>query len=222
MKRRALAERAAQETPVSGDKKPALLRVITISRQAGSGGRTLGPRIAAALNFQFVDRQILDLVVKNTGARERLINSLDERTRNGIDLWVEGILTRRYVDRSEYAHWLAKTITVLAEDGESVILGRAGNVILGRRGGLHVRVVAPKEVRIQNLVEFDGLSTSDAQARVERLDYERRRFYHEYFDADINNPQDYHLIINTGRVDIESAAEIVLVAWKRYQAAQRP
>lgn len=220
MKRRALAERATQAKPPTGEKSAAPLRVITVSRQAGSGGRTLAPRIASLLDFEFVDRQILDLLIQNTGARDRLINSLDERTRSGIELWVEGILTQRYVDHSEYIRWLAKTVTVLAEDGDSVILGRGGNVILGSRGGLHVRVVAPKEFRIDNLVRYDNLSPADARKRVGESDEERRRFYRDGFGADIDNPEDYHLVINTGRVDIDSAVEIVLDAWKRHLASE--
>jgi len=222
IKRRELAQRAAEAKADTGEEeKPAPLRVVTISRQAGSGGRTLAPRIASLLDFEFIDRQILDLLVKNTGARERLINSLDERTRSGIDLWVEGALTRRYVDRAEYTQWLAKTIVALAEHGDSVILGRGGNVILGPRGGLHIRVVAPKEIRTENLVKYDGLSPDDARKRIEKLDGERRRFYREGFGADIDNPEDYHLIINMGRIDLESAAEVVLAAWKRHLAAAR-
>ena len=216
MKQRALAEQAAREPAASGEIKAGPLRVITISRQAGSGGRALGAQLAERLGFEFVDRQILELLVKNTGARERLIGSLDERTRSGIDLWVEGVLTQRYIDREEYAHWLARTINVLAENGNCVILGRAGNVILGQRGGLHVRVVAPKQVRIASLVNYDALSLQDARKRVETLDEERRRFYRDSFNADIDNALDYNLIINTGRVNLPTALDLIVAGWHRY------
>ena len=221
MKQRALREQAVREQTVSGEIRTAPLRVITISRQAGSGGRTLGPQLASRLGFEFVDRQILDLLVKNTGARERLIDSLDERARSGIELWVEGILTQRYIDREEYVRWLAKTINVLAENGNCVILGRAGNVILGPRGGFHVRVVAPKELRIANLVNFEGLSIPDAQKRVETLDEERRRFYRDCFNADIDNPLDYNLIVNTGRMGLATALDLIVAAWYRYVSGEK-
>jgi len=220
MKRRALAERAAQEQAAARQPSPGPLRVITISRQAGSGGRKLAPQIASMLDFEFIDRQILELLIKNTGAHERLINLLDERTQSGIDLWVEGVVTRRYVDKTEYAHLLAKTINVLAANGHSVILGRGANVILGKRGGFHVRIVAPKEVRIANLVTFEDLSLDDARKRIETLDDERRKFYHDTFNADVNNPEDYHLIVNTGKVSLSAAAQIILAGWNSHLAEQ--
>jgi cytidylate kinase len=220
MKRRALAERAVQYPVETGAKQPMPLQAITISRQAGSRGRTLAAQISSELGFEFIDRQILELLVKNTGARKRLIDSLDERTRSGIDLWVEGILTRRYIDRTEYTRRLAEAITVMAEDGDAVILGRGGNIILGQRGGLHIRIVAPIQSRVDNICRYEGLSPVEARARVEKLDDERRRFYRDNFDADIDNPWDYHLMINTARVEFNTAIEIILVAWRRYLAGE--
>lgn len=219
MKRRALAERAAQAAAETLDKKSMPMRVITVSRQAGSRGRTLAARIAAELGFEFVDRQILELLVKDTGARKRLIDSLDERTRSAIDLWVEGILTRRYIDRAEYSHRLARIMTILADGGDAVILGRGGNIILGKRGGFHIRIVAPAQSRVDNLCRFEGLSPADASARIEVLDDERRRFYRDNFIADIDNPNDYHLMINTARIDFAAAQELILAAWRRYLTA---
>ena len=58
---------------------PPPLRVITISRQTGSGGRAIARSLASVLGLEFVDRQILDYIVQNTGARDKLIDSLDER-----------------------------------------------------------------------------------------------------------------------------------------------
>jgi cytidylate kinase len=214
--RRQLLERAQKARPPVGEEKPPLLRVITVSRETGSGGRTLAARLAQALKYEFIDRQIVDQLVEDTGARERLIASLDERTRNGVVLWVEGILTGRYIDRSEYTQALCKSITTLAEHGDAVILGRGANVILGPRGGLHVRVIAPPEVRVQNLMRHMGMSPRQAREHVDLNDEDRRRFYVEILHADIDNPNDYHMVINTGRVNLDLAQELVLLAWEKY------
>ena len=221
IRRGQLAERAAQQRRRAGHGGSPFLRVITISRQTGSGGRRLAAQIAAQLNFELIDRQVLELLVENTGARERLIQSLDEKVISGIDLWVAGILTGRYVDHSEYAQWLVRIVTALAEHGESVIVGRAANVILGKRGGLHVRVVAPVDVRVQNLMQWQSLSEGDACKKVARVDEERSRFYRNYFDADNDHPPDYHLIINTARVPMALAEEVILSAWHHLQAGSK-
>ncbi|HSG99950.1 MAG TPA: cytidylate kinase family protein, partial [candidate division Zixibacteria bacterium] len=143
IRRGQFAERAGRERQSTAAPPRPVHRVITISRQAGAGGRRLADRIAAHLNFEVIDRQIIDMLVQSTGARERLIRSLDHDVVSGIDLWVQGVITGRYVDRDEYAQWLVKIITALAEHGQAVIIGRAASAILRQRGGLHIRLVAP-------------------------------------------------------------------------------
>lgn len=216
--RRQVLERAQKSRPVatSAEHVPETLRVITISRETGSGGRLLAHRLAERLQFEFIDHQIVDRLVEDSGARERLIASLDERTRSGVIMWVEGILTGRYIDRTEYAQLLIKSVTALAEHGHSVILGRGGNVILGPRGGLHVRIVAPPEVRVQYLMRNLNLQAREARERVNELDEERRRFYAQVLNADIDNPNDYHMVINTGRTGLDLAEELIMRAWERY------
>ncbi len=217
--RRQVLEKAQATRPIR-PQMPQPLTVITVSRETGSGGRTLARNLATRLQFEFIDHQIVDKLVEDSGARERLISSLDERTRSGVALWVEGILTGRYIDRSEYSQMLIKSITALAEHGHSVILGRGANVILGPRGGFHVRVTAPPEVRIQNLMRHSNMGAREARERVDLCDEERRRFCAEVLNADVDNPNDYHMVINTGRIHLDTAEELVLMAWDRYQRAQ--
>lgn len=217
--RRQVFDRAPKTQASQSEEKPPLLRVITVSRETGSGGRELATRLAKRLGFELIDRQIVDKLSLDTGARERLVASLDERTRSAVGLWVEGILTGRYLDHSEYANALCRSVTTLAEHGDSVIIGRGANVILGPRGGLHVRVIAPPEVRVQNLMRHLGMEPREAREHIDRSDEERRRFYAEILNADIDNPNDYHLVINTARVGLDSAEELVMLAWGRYANA---
>lgn len=220
--RRQVLEKAQATRPITRHQVPPPLKVITISRETGSGGRTLAKNLAAHLEFEFIDHQIVDKLVEDSGARERLFNSLDERSRSGVALWVEGLLTGRYIDRSEYAQLLIKSVTALAEHGHVVILGRGANVILGPRGGFHVRVTAPADIRIENLVRHSNMSVREAQEHVERCDEERRQFCTDMFDSEVDNPHDYHLVINTARIPLETAEDLVLHAWSSYIRANVP
>jgi cytidylate kinase len=215
LNRLALKQRESATPASVAEAVRAPLRAITVSRQMGSGGHTLAVRLAESLDFEFIDRQIIDFITHNTGAQAKLIDSLDERTRSGVDLWVEGILGGRYVDRSEYTHWLIKSITAMAEHGDAVILGRAANVILAERGGLHVRVVAPKEHRIENLVTHDGITAAEAERRIDESDEQRMTLYRQDFGADIDDPLGYHLVLNMGRMTMDEALEVVRATWNR-------
>lgn len=213
LNRFSLRERAEADPPMQRSATEANLRVITISRQAGSGGRTLARQVSDELGYEFVDHQILDYIAQNTGAREKLLDSLDEKTRSGVELWVEGILRGRYIDQMEYVHWLVKSVTAMAEHGNAIILGRGGNVILGSRGGLHIRVVAPRDLRIANLVNYRDMTIAEAKRTVDLSDDQRRSFHRENFGTDIDDPQGYHLVINTGNVGLECARKIILDLW---------
>jgi len=214
LSRFSLKQRAESHPPMELTAAEVSLRVITISRQAGSGGRTLARTLAESLGFEFIDHQILDYIAKNTGAREKLLDSLDEKSRSGVELWVEGILRGRYVDQMEYMHWLVKSVTAMAEHGNAVILGRGGNVILGARGGLHIRVVAPRDLRIANLVNYRNMPIVEAKRTIDLSDDQRRSFHRENFGSDIDNPQDYHLVLNTGSVSLECARKVILELWR--------
>lgn len=215
LSRFSLKQRAPAHPPMELREAEISLRVITISRQTGSGGRTLAGQLAESLGYEFIDHQILDYIAQNTGAREKLLDSLDEKTRSGVELWVEGILRGRYIDRMEYMHWLVKSVTAMAEHGDTVILGRGGNVILGARGGLHVRIVAPRDLRIANLVNYRDMTIAEAKRTVDLSDDQRRSFHLENFGTDIDSPQDYHIVINTGSVGLECAREMILSLWQK-------
>lgn len=218
LRRRLLDE--AQRHPGEASRPGLLPRLttLTISRQDGSGGRQLARAVADELGYEFIDRQILDLLVANTGARERLVSSLDEKARSRLEVWLEGMMTGHYLGSVEYSRWLARSIRALAWSGSVVILGRGANIVLGPEGGFHVRVVAPREQRIRNLVAAAGLSADAAERRVDANDRDRAEFHRRQFGADIDDPAAYHLFINTGLVPLDTARDVVIAAWRRINA----
>jgi cytidylate kinase len=222
LRRRLLIESLIDTPATPHPVSPAGLRTITISRQEGSGGQRLAADIAASLGFELIDRQILELLVANTGVRERLVSSLDERTRSRLELWLEGMMTGRSLGGAEYSRWLARSILALARKGGTVILGRGANFVLGEDSGLHIRVVAPRAVRVRNLMSVAGLTRELAERRVDAVDHERAQFCRHEFGADINDPAWYHLVINTGLVSLEDALDLVLAAWRRRESLVRP
>jgi cytidylate kinase len=82
-----------------------------------------------------------------------------------------------------------------------------------------VRVIAPPEVRVQNLMRHMGMAPREAREHIDLCDEERRRFYAEILNADIDNPNDYHLVINTGLVNLELAEDLIMLAWEHYLRA---
>jgi cytidylate kinase len=110
--------------------------------------------------------------------------------------------------------WLAqqttKTILHLASMGRVVMVGRGAEVITQLLPYVfHVRLVAPLSKRIKQAAEFYGLSPNEAAMKVSEEDHARRRYLRRYFDADVDNPLLYHLVINTAKTGLAGVAEII-------------
>ncbi len=183
--------------------------VITVSRQQGSRGSFFAKKIAERFGFELFHRELIDFICKDSGARRRVIESMDEKHKPDLELWLEGILKGKIVDTSDYAQWLAKAIYSVASHGNAVIIGRGANYILKMSTGLHLRIVASHSRRISNLIEYKGLTVKEAEKNIEESDRAREEFVEKNFGYDIADPTHYDLVMNSEYFDIETALEIV-------------
>ena len=203
-------ERKQREEAKAKEKKEQLFKpVVTVSRQRGSRGSYLAKRLAQELGYEMIHRQIIDYIVKDAGVRKRLVESLDERTRSKLELWLEGILKGRYIGEKDYYNYLFRSVWAIAQHGGVVILGRGANFILTLQLGFHLRVVSSLEDRIENLIKYKKMSRLQAKHQIEAGDKERKNFIHSFFNADIDDPRFYDLVINTSFIDIENAVGCV-------------
>jgi cytidylate kinase len=101
----------------------------------------------------------------------------------------------------------------LAHEGNVLILGRGGQVLLKNHpGALHIQTVAPRTYRVQVVAARYGLDARDAQNRVRASDRARSDYLRRYHDADWLDPTLYHLVINSGRVPVATAAELIIAS----------
>jgi cytidylate kinase len=120
------------------------------------------------------------------------------------------------MDDQTYARIVRETMEKFAQEGDAIIVGRGGQMILRDRPcTLHVHVYATKEVRAQNLAERYSITKLDAQRRIERSD-ERKRLYirNMHNNANWKDIKYYHLAVDTGRVSPEVAAQMIMLAAK--------
>ena len=177
--------------------------IITISRQKGSRGSYLASRLAQSLGYERLHREVIDMICKSSGYRKKIIESLDDSYRNDIELMVESLMAERSVDHYDYIRYLFKVVLSMSKLGGVVLVGRAGNFILGPRRGFHIRCIAPGQNRIDNLVKYGAFRLAEANQLITKSDKKRSEFVRKLFNADINDPQNYDLVINTANIDIE-------------------
>ena len=112
-----------------------------------------------------------------------------------------------------YVHMVGLVIRGLAREGNVLIVGRGGQILLRRHPAtLHVQIVAPLARRVQTVMAREGLEKRAAQNRVRASDRARFDYVRRYHDADWLDPTFYHLVINTGQVPVGTAADLIIAA----------
>ena len=192
--------------------RPCPAPIVTISRQTGSRGSYFGSRLAQRLGYQRLHQDAIDMICQSSGYRKRIVESLDGKSRGRLELLAESILTGQAVDLTDYARHLCQVVLSMSELGGVVLMGRGGGFILGPQRGFHLRVVCPRDKRIENLVKYKQLTAEQAAAAVDRSDLERRKFVAELFASEINDPHHYDLIINSSLIDVEEMVDTAALA----------
>lgn len=186
--------------------------IITVSRETGSRGSYFGSRLAQRLGYQRLHREAIDIICRSSGYRKRIIESLDRKFRSQLDVMMEALFTGQAVDHSDYTRQLCQVVISMSQLGGVVLMGRGGSFILGPGRGFHIRIVCPREKRIENLMKYKELSAEKAEKEIDTSDRDRRQFVKKLFDADIDDPRQYDMCLNTSLVDIEELVDTAVTA----------
>jgi len=208
------AEVGAEKTPAG------TLPFVTISRQAGAGGHTLGKalirRMAAEKGaplfkgWQLFDNEICERILEDKKIKVTLSSLLSEQFHTATQDWlhqlVAGTSSQAKVDGKVF-----ETIRTVAGIGKAIIVGRsARHVTRAYAHGVHVRLVASRESRERWMADAFALERSEAAKRVKEQDGFRARRVRELFKADIESPLLYDAVFNTDAVPIDVIAESMM------------
>ena len=193
-------------------KKP-IRPVITISRLPGSGANTLAKQLSEDLNIGLFDDEIVAAVAKSAQVSETVIATLDEQDRSILDDWIGAFEKKYHLWADEYLLHLTKVVGTIAAHGHAIIVGRGVGYILPSSVCLRLLIVAPMDVRVRNVMHAYGVTYKEAEKRISKTEKNRRAFIKKYFNADLTDPINYDLTLNTAHYTAESAAKIVREAF---------
>ena len=197
------------------------MAVITISRQFGAGGITLGKTIAESLGYTFADSDILQRVAKEANVSTHWVESFEKEAGSKLSRmissmvskrWLERVLAdeRGYLDEQIYLDYLVLIIAQFADEGDVVILGRGSQYILNDHpDAVHILLVNEFENRVKFMMDRYDMSRKKAERTVVNEDRRRVSLYKRLGKSDYENPQLYHLVLNMGRLDLETARDMV-------------
>lgn len=186
--------------------------VITISRQYGAGGHTVGNGVAQALgaDWQVWDREIIDAVAESAHARRDMVEALDERVRGWMDEMTRSLFQVAMLEAYTYRHHLALVLLALGQQGHKVIIGRGANFVLPQ--ALNVRLCAAHANRVGEVERREGLTRDEAQRKVAAEDRNRAEFSRTVFGRDVDDPGAYDVIFMTDTLKEEVAVAAIVAA----------
>jgi cytidylate kinase len=197
------------------------MAVITISRQFGAGGITIGKMIAESLGYTFADNDILQRVAKEANVSTHWIESFEKEAGSKLSRLISSMVSKRWLDRvladergyldeQIYLDYLVLIIAQFADEGDVVILGRGSQYILNDHpDAVHILLVNEFENRVNFMVDRYEVSRKKAERTVVNEDRRRVSLYKRLGKSDYENPQLYHMVLNMGRLDLETARDMV-------------
>jgi len=195
-------------------KAEAAIPVITVSSEPGSGGTLVAQGIAKRLDFDYFNRDIVEGIAKSAKIRSTVIDTIEKQRLSGFEDFIASVIKEQYLYPGIYLRHLLKVIQTIGRHGRAVIVGRGANFILPPDERFSVRIIAPLEKRVRNVADWHKTSLEKAQKRIVRRESKRRAFIRQSFNANITDPQNYDLTINTGNMSIEAAVAAVIGAVK--------
>jgi len=181
--------------------------IITISRDPGSGGRIIAKGIAECLNFDLFHQEVIHEMAHSARVSSRVLESLDEKGISMLDDWVSAVVHKQYLWPDEYLQHLLKVVGTIGKHGRAVLVGRGANFVRPPETTFRLRIIAPQAFRAGKVAEEFDLPLKDAERRILKTESDRRAFIRKYFHTDIEDPNHYDLVVNTGTLSVEEAIE---------------
>lgn len=199
-----------------------MFRIITISREYGSGGTSVARRIAERLDWQLVDDPLVEEIARRAKVHPDVARRYDEAVSPWFErlvqsLWRGGFegsasrVEKLAFDADEMSRLWAQVIREAAQIGRAVIVGRGGQCILrDRNDTFHVSLYAPLEFRVENQRSAVPKQT-DIPELARETDRRRAAYIRRYFSEDWKDRLLYHLDVNTS-IGFDRATEAILAA----------
>ena len=197
------------------------MAVITISRQFGAGGITLGKMVAEKFGYTFADTEIIKMVAEMANVSTNFVETVEKEAGGKFSKFISKTVSkplvgrilkdeRGYIDEEIYLDYLVLIIAQMADDGNVVILGRGSQYILNDHpDAYHILLIDTFENRVRFMQKNYDLSQSRATQVVKNEDKRRMNLYRKLGKSDYDNPDLYHLVLNMSRVSHDKALELI-------------
>ncbi|MFR9543765.1 MAG: cytidylate kinase family protein, partial [Rikenellaceae bacterium] len=194
-------------------------QTITINRQFASGGREVGKRLADALHIAYYDKELLHAIVERSGFSNDFVTAHDEASMKNYHFsFGHAFATYNSSPMTQLLQVKSETLQQIAEQESSVIIGRCADYILRDDKPFTVFIYSSSmDARIKRCYEkvpqdVGNKTEREMQEHIQGIDKKRREYYEYYTDQKWMDMSHYNLCIDTSKVGVKGAVEIILNA----------
>jgi len=198
------------------------MAVITISRQFGAGGITLGKMIAEKFGYTFADMQIIKMVAEMANVSTHFVETVEKEAGGKFSKFISKMVSkplverilkdeRGYIDEEIYLDYLVLIIAQMADEDNVVILGRGSQYILNDHpDAKHILLIDDFKNRVKFMQKHYDISNTSAVQIVRAEDKRRINLYRKLHKTDYDSPGLYHLVLNMSKISLDEALAIIL------------
>lgn len=194
-------------------------KIITISRQYGSGGREIGAKLAAKLGIPFYDNELITRAAKESGFAEEAFENAENKASNSLLYSIAMGMNSYGTQDLGFSHlslddriYLAQSDVIrnVAAEGPCVIVGRCANYILKDTPNVvNVFIWADMEFRKERAIRIDKLSPIKAEESILKIDKRRANYYNYHANEKWGRAENYHLSLNSSYVGIDRCVDVI-------------
>lgn len=198
--------------------------IITIGRQFGSGGRTIGKKLAEQLGIAYYDKELINLASKESGICGEFFEKADERNSGsllkalamGFTMNNAIFQSNDYLSNESLFQIQSDVIRKVAAEGSCVLVGRCADYILREnKDCFHIFVSASPEDRIRRAMEYNQIDEKEAAEFIRKADKSRASYYNYYTDKIWGAAESYDLCINSSCYGIEKTIDFIKLFMER-------
>ena len=186
---------------------------IAIARDFGCREEAIIPQLEGVLGWRVYGKDLINHIAEREELNRNFLETLDEKKQTQMDNWVNYLITSGAILQKDYVLRITRLIETIVMNENAILLGRGANFILNeRKDGLRIKLTAPLDDRIKNIMEVRSLPVKEAEQLVKEKDKEREEFVSVYFKA--ATAPEFDLAFNTSVIDADMICEMIKFALK--------
>ena len=182
-------------------------KVITVSRQFGSGGREFGIKLAHALKIPCYDKDLISMAAEDSNLSPEFMKHYEESAPGLFSRTLYSYYQMRMTDQIYIAQ--SNLIKRLAQEGPCVLIGRCSDVIV--EDSIKIYIHAPLQKRVERKLSMDlDVPAEKMEEHVKATDKKRKKYYEYYTDQKWGMAENHHLCLDSGLIGVDGCVECAL------------